>query len=345
MKKYLFISCLAALFLTACSKKETDPVLQLGSAPALTSPGNGTSYVLTQSIAGDIFSQFTWTAADFGFDAGTSYTLELDLAGNNFADPLTVGTVNALELGTVTNERLNTILLGLGLPGEVEADVEFRVKAKVSAEVPELISQPITLKITPYTVVIEYPFLHVPGSYQGWNPADSFTVVYSVRSDEKYEGYVYFNDAAAKYKYTKGPSWATNWGDTGADGSLEPNGADIALTGAAGVYKLNADLNALTHSLTRTDWGIIGDATPTGWDSDTDMVYDQAENKYTITLDLGVGKIKFRANDDWAINFGDDGGNTTLEYNGPDINITEAGNYTVELLLGGAVYRYKATRN
>lgn len=345
MKKFLFIPLLAALLIAACSKQATDPVLQIGSAPALTSPANGTSYVLVDSTSEEIFSLFTWTAAEYGFDAGVSYTLELDRAGNNFADPITIGTVNALELRNVTNGKINSILLNLGLPGEEEADIEFRVSAKINPEVQILYSQPITLKITPFTIVIVYPFLHVPGSYQGWNPADSFTVVYSARSDEKYEGYVYFNDAAAKYKYTKGPSWSTNWGDTGADGSLDPNGTDISLSGAAGVYKLNADLNALTHSLTRTDWGIIGDATPTGWNSDTDMVYDQAEKKYTITLDLGVGKIKFRANDDWAINLGDNDANKSLEYGGADINITEAGNYTVELLLGGAIYRYKATKN
>ena len=65
----------------------------------------------------------------------------------------------------------------------------------------------------------------------------------------------------------------------------------------------------------------------------------------SITLDLGVGEIKFRANDDWAINFGDTDANGSLEYDGDNIQITEAGNYTVELLVNVADYTYKVTKN
>lgn len=343
MKKYLFLMFGAALFFTACKDKETDPVLQLGAAPAFTSPAGGTQYVLVDSTSDAIFANFTWTAAEYGFDAAVSYTLELDVAGNNFAAPVTVGAVNKLALTNITNGKINNILLAKNLDGEVEHDIEFRIAAKVSPEVPIVYSQPITLKITPFTEVVNYPQLQVPGSYQGWDPANNTTIIFSVRSDDKYEGYINF-PAGAEFKYTVGPSWSLNYGDNGGDGSLDKDGANIPITDA-GVYKLNVDLNALTHTYTKTDWGLIGSATADGWNSDQNMTYDEANNKWTITTNLVAGEIKFRANDDWGINFGDDGGDKKLEYGGANIAVAEAGNYTIELLLGAAVYRYKITKN
>ncbi|MFN0034613.1 MAG: SusE domain-containing protein [Saprospiraceae bacterium] len=348
MKKILTLALAAALFLGACTEKDKEPVLAPGAAPSITSPSGGTSFVLTEGTAADIFSTFTWTAADYGFDAGVNYTLELDKAGNNFADAVTVGSVNALTLTGITQEKINTILISKDLPGDEESDIEFRVVAKLSSDatLPLLISQPITLKIKPFEVVIIYPFLHVPGSYQvpdDWQPADSSTVIYSARSDGKYEGYIYITIPNAKYKYTNGPAWTVNYGDNGNDGSLESSGADIPLT-EAGAYKLNVDLNALTHTYAKTDWGLVGSATGS-WDVDQDMVYDPATNKWSITLDLVAGDIKFRANDAWDINFGDTGANKKLEYGGDNIAVAEAGNYTIELNLGAAVYTYKITRN
>jgi hypothetical protein len=222
--------------------------------------------------------------------------------------------------------------------------MEVRVVASVSSEVEKLISPTLSIKVNPFLQEIDYPKLQVPGSYQGWKPEDLTTVIYSVKSDGNYEGYINMNESAPKFKYTQGLSWDTNWGDTGADGTLEPGGTDIAVP-SGGYYRLNVNLNALTHTFAKTDWGLIGSSTPTGWDSDTDMVYDGASGTLKLTVDLVPGFIKFRANDGWDINLGDDGGNRIMEYGGADIAIEEAGNYTVELILNQANYTYKLTKN
>ena len=79
-------------------------------------------------------------------------------------------------------------------------------------------------------------------------------------------------------------------------------------------------------------WGIIGDATPNAWnDPDTDMTYDAGTSTWRITLDLVVGQMKFRANDDWAWNYGDNGADGSLENDGDNIVVDTAGNYTVVL--------------
>lgn len=344
--KYLLLLAVSySLLYSSCSNDTFDPVVKLGAAPNLTAPTAGSSYVLTEDKAGDIFSQFTWTEADFGFQSAISYTVEIDKAGNNFLAPVTLGVVSKnLSLEGITNEKVNAILLAKELPGGAIADMEIRVKAKVSNDVDELISAAVPVKITPYEAVVDYPKLQVPGSYQGWDPGNTSTVIHSLKSDNKYEGFVYFENPNTEFKFTQGFSWTVNWGDDGADGTLDPNGANI-MAPDAGMHRMNVDLNTLTYTKTPTNWGLIGSATPTGWDSDTDMVYDPATGHLKITINLVAGEIKFRANNDWAINFGDDGPNNVLEYNGANIAIPEAGNYTIELILNVPKYTYKIKKN
>ena len=51
--------------------------------------------------------------------------------------------------------------------------------------------------------------------------------------------------------------------------------------------------------------GIIGTATPGGWDSDTDMVqHPDSAHLWTLSIDLVDGLAKFRADDAWTINWG-----------------------------------------
>jgi hypothetical protein len=125
-----------------------------------------------------------------------------------------------------------------------------------------------------------YPVIYVPGGYQkaagysegDWSPADAPQLA-SVNSDNNYEGYIYFSKEGDEYKFTAGPNWDVNWGDNDADGTLEPNGANIKAP-AAGLYKINVNLNDFLVTSVKTEWGVIGDATPNGWDSDTNMDFD-----------------------------------------------------------------------
>jgi hypothetical protein len=82
------------------------------------------------------------------------------------------------------------------------------------------------------------------------------------------------------------------------------------------------------------NWGIIGSATAAttggdGWGKDVNLDYDLDTKKYSITMDLIVGECKFRLDDAWAVNFGDDGNNLSLEAGGANIPITAAGSYTI----------------
>lgn len=343
-KPTILFALLAVLSVWGCTEEEFGPVLRLGDAPAFTRPGANSSIVITEENAAETFATFEWSAADFGFPAGVTYTVEMDLAGNNFADPVALGpAVNTTQL-TVLNQKVNNLLIAKGVAGGEATAVEVRIVATISNEVDPLISAPLAMSVTPFEQEIDYPKLYVPGSYQGWNPAETSTVIYSVPNNGRYEGYLYFADPGTKYKFTEGPNWDNNFGDNGADGTLEKDGADIQVA-EPGLYRLSVDINKLTHSSLMTNWGLIGSATPKGWDSDTDMIYDPATGTLKLTLNLTEGAIKFRANDNWDVNLGDTGADGTLEYGGEDIVIAEAGNYTVELILNRPIYTYTLTKN
>lgn len=89
-------------------------------------------------------------------------------------------------------------------------------------------------------------------------------------------------------------------------------------------------------------WGIIGSALTgsddDGWNADVDMTYDESTGKWSITIDLFVGTIKFRANDSWTLNLGDDNSDGSLNQDGANIAVTEAGNYTITLDVGSNSY-------
>ena len=78
------------------------------------------------------------------------------------------------------------------------------------------------------------------------------------------------------------------------------------------------------------NWGIIGDATPTGWGTDTNMDYNLSTHLYSITIHMTAGGgYKFRLDDGWAVNFGDDGNDLSLDPNGANIPISVTGDYKI----------------
>ncbi|WP_167610972.1 RagB/SusD family nutrient uptake outer membrane protein [Maribellus sediminis] len=202
----------------------------------------------------------------------------------------------------------------------------------------------LTPKIKSAKATADYPVIYVPGGYQSasgyggdWSP-DVAPMLGAVNSDDNYEGYVYFADAA-EFKFTAGPNWDVNWGDNGGDGILDPGGANLSVT-EAGYYKMNVNIADLTYTITKTDWGIIGSATAGGWDSDQNMEFDAASKTWVAEIDLAAGEIKFRANDDWGINYGDDGADGVLEAGAANIAIAEGGSYKITMKLENPDYTY-----
>ena len=186
----------------------------------------------------------------------------------------------------------------------------------------------------------EYPEVYVPGAFVGWNPNNA-PAIQSVLDDGIYEGYLFFdNPAQLQFKITIERNFNENYGDENGDGTLDLGSSQNIEAPEVGGYKLVVDLNNLTYTLEPANWGIIGSATAGGWDFDEDMTYDDAEKAWTISTVLNPGKIKFRANDDWVLNFGDELADGILTQDGADIDIPAAGTYTIKLFLENPDYTY-----
>jgi hypothetical protein len=134
---------------------------------------------------------------------------------------------------------------------------------------------------------------------------------------------------AAEIKFRANHDWGFNYGSTAKNATLDAGGSNIAISLEADYY-LILDLstpNAYTYSANR--WGIIGDATADGWNSDQNLTWDAANKVMKATLALTAGTIKFRANDAWDLNLG--GTIDALTPNGANIAVATAGTYTITL--------------
>lgn len=106
------------------------------------------------------------------------------------------------------------------------------------------------------------------------------------------------------------------------------------------VNQFAVDLVAMNTALgPQSDWGLVGSGTPNGWGSSDDIeLFQTGTNQYAVYANLLSGEIKFRFNEDWGNNYGDDGANGTLESGGSNIAIAAAGTYYVTMNLNNNTY-------
>ena len=71
--KYIVLSGLVGIALWSCTDDSLGPVLQKNGGLEITSPATGASWILNDSTD----AVFTWNGADYGFAAGTTYTLSV----------------------------------------------------------------------------------------------------------------------------------------------------------------------------------------------------------------------------------------------------------------------------
>ncbi|HZV44125.1 MAG TPA: SusF/SusE family outer membrane protein [Saprospiraceae bacterium] len=131
-----------------------------------------------------------------------------------------------------------------------------------------------------------------------------------------------------------GDTTVASWGGTDfPDGIATLGGPAIPVT--AGRYVINFNSNTLAYSFEALEYyssvSIIGDATPGGWDADTDMELNPLGDStdWKLRIVLTDGELKFRANHDWAVNWGSgDFPTGTALRDGPNIPVT-AGEYNI----------------
>jgi len=105
------------------------------------------------------------------------------------------------------------------------------------------------------------------------------------------------------------------------------------------VNQFSVDIDDLNNSLgPQSDWGLVGNATPNGWNGPDLEMYETGSNQFAIYADLTAGEMKFRYNEDWGVNYGDNGADGTLEGGGANIAIPSSGTYYVTMDLNNNTY-------
>lgn len=180
----------------------------------------------------------------------------------------------------------------------------------------------VTLDMNNLTYTVGKPVLYMAGDANGWATNDYLAGEDGVH----FTGFMYLNQNGFKFCTQK------DWDGTNYGGAFFGESEDnIMMTQEAGFYQVDVDLSAKTYTLSPFTIGIIGNATPKGWDGDTDMTYNPTERCWERkNVTLTDGEMKFRANHDWdcGINWG--GTADALTIGGPNIAVA-AGTYDIKL--------------
>ena len=89
-------------------------------------------------------------------------------------------------------------------------------------------------------------------------------------------------------------------------------------------------------------WGLVGSATTNGWDGPDMIMHESGTDQYGIYADLVAGEMKFRFDNDWGVNLGDNGGDGSLEPGGENIAVDADGTYYITLNTANNTYTVSA---
>lgn len=341
MKQYriLLFSILSSFMLFAACTDEEDPRYETGtyaSSAEFTDPDSGKEYTLLEGTGNNTFEVYQWSASDYGIPVGMRYTLQLDSVGKDFTSAVNLVTTTDRQARITVNE-MNNAIASLGVT-DYEQATRFQIRIVTNAyggeegitplpDYPAIYSQVIELLVTPYLVANEEPqkaAIYIVGTLVDGVPTwdnskgaigNGLQVFFSDDSNMDNKKYSYtgtfVGGSAYKIIQTSG-----DWGDAYAFGSSgvligDNGGDDIPGPASSGIYTLNVDLDNLTYSYTTYTGetksydriGVIGSATPTGWDGDTEMK-QVTPHVWVLELELVVGEVKFRADNGWDINWG-----------------------------------------
>lgn len=343
LNKFLAAGSIALLIMASCKKDEMKVTATSGTAGTLSA--NSTTLVLAKAKAADTTTvvSFKFSKADYGFNAAVTNTLQIDATADNWASPQSVTLLaNTYSQGFSTND-FNSLLLRLNLPTGKASQISARIMYSASSSIKAVYSNVVTLTVTPYALI---SYIYAPGMMQNtdaslqWQPTTADSLV-SATGNGIYTGYLHFS-AGDQFKFTPAKSWSASYGDAGSGKISLSSGTNLTAPGA-GLYQVTVDLNANTVTYTKFDhlWSVIGDGAQ-GWNpgNDVDMTFSINANAYQVTTALvKTGSIKFRADHDWALSYGDVSpvnGQLTSS-NGGNIAVPANGNYLISLSFGNPI--------
>ncbi|MCM8568310.1 SusF/SusE family outer membrane protein [Gramella jeungdoensis] len=333
MKKFsiLLLTIIALAGFTSCEHDDDIVFTAQPAAEELIFVNSFSSnYTLTSAVKDNLAERFVWNEVDF--DAPTPVTYELQGSANaDFSSFDVIGTTTETNLG-VTIGQMMDLAEDAGLDNDPNTDLDnsglihFRVRGYLGSGNEtglDTISNPVSLQVTLPEVGEEEEtklnlYLVGDATAAGWNPDNNNTPLFR---DPDNENIFYFTGyfAAGYYKFLEGQAWAPMYGYDGSTLVYRPTEADpdpaSIEVASAGYYTITVNVDDLSFSMdsydasgatTYSTIGYIGNATPGGWDADTDMTQSSFNSHiwYASEVSLADGEMKFRAADDWAVNWG-----------------------------------------
>ena len=338
--KYFLSMAAAAAMVAGCYKPEMNqiaapedvvaPVLEAVEGPIEITPSNMVDGVVA----------FTWSAADYGVPTQINYSLEAATAAAPDSK-VTITSGITTTSAEVDYETLNAILFNdLKLADGVAEDVNFCIGVKVG-EYAKIYSNVVTVSCKVTAAEKTYPTLTVAGSYayNNWTPGKGQFVFDFDGTDTKYSGLIDFGEdvSALQFKFV-GAAWGQNEFSVPSGEAQAAEAAELPLVAGGGdnisaytthrYYSLTLDKATpkVIKNFSFNSLGVIGDATSTGWDADTDMQFNADKQRFYVDITLIDGTIKFRVDDAWTLDWG--GADGLLEKGGANIAVT-AGDYRI----------------
>ena len=346
--KYITAACLGIISLSSCNEDNDDIQLNPNDFVNPTITTTATTAELSEDTQNAVAFTFDWTDASFGVASPIKYDIEVTTAEGQF-DEATILTSTTETTFDITGAELNAFVVEkLGLAENEEATIKYRIAAFLGTYggANKLYSEPKTITLTPYSTSRETPWgLVGSATPNGWNGPD--VKFWKTSTAGVLETYAYLAPDATggiEFKIRKNNEWVEDFGGnimsttaSSFEGTLVAGGSNITVP-QAGHYHIKINLNEMTFSAEKYEFGITGDATPNSWDGpDAQLLtYDSANDVWIANnVTFTDGMIKFRVNNAWDINFG--GSNGTLAPGGDNIQVT-AGTYNIVLDLQNLAY-------
>ncbi len=196
----------------------------------------------------------------------------------------------------------------------------------------------ITLNLNDNTyTIVPFSWGIVGSGYNDWGNAGPDAKFYYDYTTDTFK--VGVKLVAGEIKFRQNNEWVTDFGDSGADGTLNAGGDNIVTT--AGHFTVTLDFNSNEYSIEADEiWGIIGSGYNDWGNAGPDFSLTEVNPDIWVgdIVTLVDGEIKFRQNNAWDADFGDTGADGTLDAGGDNIAVT-AGKYRVRFDLTDNTYK------
>lgn len=310
-------------------------VYSYGDAVSAVLTANAADVILDITAPAEELQLLTWEAARLEYGEAITYNVYITYNGGELTEVATGLTETACSK---TVDEWNELVVASGAPEAQAADVEFIVKA-YSETYPEGIpSAPLSISITTYKAT--YPaYLLISGTDKKFP--------HSTVTKGLFDCFVNL-ESGVSFKFIDQDT-QTEYGSDDVETTTDDKGNVVTsgtigsgvITIPAGLYRISADIKFGTLQIVKINsMGMIGAATPNGWNAELPMEYDATANTYSVVTTLTQdGEYKFRANDNWGFaidkngDFRDGGDNMVFE--------KETGEYKVVLDVNSHPYTAK----